>query len=318
MPKGLRVGLVLALLVVSGAAAAGLWLLLSPASDDGEAGGSIGGFTTVRPAAGQTEVLLHPLAADGAAGEPLLVYRGPGDLRTGPLPIDGVGTLVLLGSGSEGAGDQAQVRAAGDGILVRDVPASTGCSAAVDGPDFIACLLLDEQRLLRTTTIAPGLDVAASVMVDDLAAGEQVAQFGPFPALEAVLGTTSADTVLLVQAGAAGGDVVSLDLASGATTTVGRYDEGWVPLCAIGTGDALGVQVGDGRETLGAIVRSVPAVSWSSASGWRAGGCSADGRFAYLVSTVDGGVAVDRVSLDDGQRARVLDDTAGFVGVWTR
>ncbi|MCU0301639.1 MAG: hypothetical protein MUF35_08570, partial [Candidatus Nanopelagicales bacterium] len=67
----------------------------------------------------------------------------------------------------------------------------------------------------------------------------------------------------------------------------------------------------------------VEAITWPAAQGFEPAGCSADGRYVYLLALQpdDEGVTravVDRVSVADGERARALPAAPEIPGPWTR
>ena len=238
----------LAVLAV-GAFLVGLWALLHLGSVGGDTTAPFappednGAYYTSSEAGDQLTILRHPIDAAGALGEPTLVFEGPGVSRSGPAVVDGRSPWVLLGWHDDtGVSQRLQVRAADNGEVLGAVDAARWCGG--EGPDGYACTLLDDRRLARTTVLAPGYVEPVSIIVSSLEDGSTLAEHGPFPGLQAVLGTESPDHLVLqvadVPASSVGtdppagrptGEVVDLDLATGRTTLIGRYADGWSPLC---------------------------------------------------------------------------------------
>ena len=285
----------------------------------------------------QVTILRHPMDATGAFGVPAEVYRGPVDSR-GPGVVDGRSPWVLLGWFTDGVTERLQVRAADSAEALGSVDARW-CGG--EGPDGYACTLLDARRLARTTVVAPGYHQPVTIIVSSIETGSTLAEYGPFPGLQAMLATESPDHLVLQladpptdAAGLPTGEMVDLDLTTGRATPIGRYSAGWAPLCvhtvrwqADGTPEGMavvGVQREGQRVSLSGLgpVDVAPA-TWSAVEGYEPSGCSADGRFVYLTfleSDAEGvtRVLVDRITVQDGRRAQVLDAPPPVPGPWTR
>ncbi len=327
-------------LVVAAALALGLWALLWLGSfDGGSPGGEAGttsspnaaagngGFTTSTAAGGQTELLLHPIGSDGTIGEAQLVYRGPDGGSTGPGVIDALGSAVLIGWALDGPSTVLQVRSAGDAGLVHELQAPGWCSVYADGPDFGLCLLLDEDRFVQVDTIGEGFARETTLQIRSLDSGDLLGRYGPFAAPQQVLATPSPDTILMVRAEDTGGRIFAMDLATGDTTLIGPYEQGWRAVCALGTDAVLGVQMGDSVHSLSGVGAAVASLTWPAEGPWgfEIRGCSADHRFAYLVASLGPPDAagrmrtlIDRISLADGARVRVFDAEIENWNAWTR
>ncbi len=353
------------LLVVVGASAllvggflVGLWALLTLGSvghDETAPFEPLGdnGAALTRVEQGERVVVArHRIEASGEFGAPVTVYDGPGSLRSGPGVVDGRSPYVLLGWFSDdGVSRSLQVVAADNGEVLESVEADRWCGG--EGRDGMACTLLDGRTIARTTPLAPGLHVPVSVLVSSLRDGSTVAEHGPFPGLQAVLGTGSPDHVVLQIAdpptGSATSDspaqapptgrMVDLDLATGRTTPIGRYDVGWSPLCVTVSGwrssdgapegmSVVGVlRTGQGRDQqlslLGLGPATVAPATWSAAQGFEPTGCSADGRYVYLLALQpddqgDPRAVIDRVTVADGRRAPAVRPMAQVPDSWTR
>jgi hypothetical protein len=348
--------LVVGAVVLAGGFLVGLWALLTLGSvgrDDTapfEPVRDNGAFFTRVEQGGRVVIVRHPIDGSGAFATPVTVYDGPGSTRTGPAVVDGRSPNVLLGWYSDdGVSDSLQVVADDNGEVLESVDADRWCGG--EGPDGMVCTLLDARRLARTTALAPGVHAPVALLVTSLQDGATLSERA-FPGLQAVLGTESPDHVVLQIAdpptGETGGDpagpdlptgeMVDLDLSSGRMTTIGRYDAGWAPLCVTvlrwqpdGRPEGMSV-VGVLRTGQGPTDRlslrglgpaQVEAITWPAAQGFEPAGCSADGRYVYLLALQpdDEGVTravVDRVSVADGERARALPAAPEIPGPWTR
>lgn len=308
-----------------------------------------GAYYTSSADGDQVSILRHRIDGAGAFGDPTQVYQGPGEGRTGPGVVDGRSPWVLLGWYQDGVSERLQVHAADTGELLGAVAAGQWCGG--EGPDGFACTLLDDRRLARTTVLAPGSYQPVSIIVSSLESGSTLAEHGPFPGLQAVLGTESPDHLVLQvadppagsasadpAAGLPTGEMVDLDLTTGRTTRIGRYPAGWSPLCvhtvqwqADGSPERMSVvgiqRAGQGPDQQVSLSGLGPAdiarVTWSPGEGYQPSGCSADGRFVYLTFLESDSesvtrVVVDRINVQDGRRATVLDTPPPIPGPWTR
>lgn len=265
-----------------------------------------GSLYTSRGAGGEVTITRHAIAADGSLGEGVPILTAPGDEMDYPWVVDGVGDAVLVGQVSEYWTTSVAVLDSATGDVVSEVDAPRWCGG--DGPVGNACVLLDRQRLARTTDV--GMDVAeASILVSSLVTGEQVAEHGPFPGLGQVLGTSSPDHLMMLvrdepladDADPSAGTLLVLDLLGGGTREIGRADAGWAPVCAVGQDGAVGYNL------LGVPRASVVGSATIGEVGWdeeeNVLGCSADAGHLY-VSGVDGSVRAIRLA--DGVSAEVL------------
>jgi hypothetical protein len=164
-----------------------------------------------------------------------------------------------------------------------------------------------------------------SITVSSLADGSTMDEFGPFPDLTGMLGTSSPDELLLVTSPAVSDagpsvptTVLRLDVSDGSITEIGQSPPGWSPLCAIGTDSVLGFP-SDGLTGSAVVVgpAQVADVTWEQQD--LPEGCSADGAFLYLIgmppqtteetaatATSIAQTTVERISLADGSRSEVL------------
>jgi hypothetical protein len=136
-----------------------------------------------------------------------------------------------------------------------------------------------------------------------------------------VLGTSDPGTLLLVTADgpwtdtpeSAPGAVLSLDVATGATTELGSHPADWVPVCPIGTDSVLGYLVGE--EPAASVVGPAQAAAFGWDESDFVAGCSADGGHVYLQripelpdegsgaeEPADPPTALDVISVADGVR----------------
>ncbi|MGB7981551.1 MAG: hypothetical protein WCF36_12245 [Candidatus Nanopelagicales bacterium] len=329
--------------VVVGFGFVGLWLLvyLGSVGRDSPPGGvdapDNGAFYTQGEVGQDLVIWRHPIDQTGAFGDAVAVYRGPGGRQQGPSVVDGLSPWVLLEWYEDGISTDLAVLE-GSQELAR-VRAPAWCGG--DGPDGFACSLLEDTRLARTTVLAPGRYQPVSILLSSLADGATVAEYGPFPGLQSLLGTTSPDHLILQVAdppvgtegdGDAGqvstGQMMTLDVSTGATTPIGRYSARWSPLCASGTDEVIGIQRSedgpDQRLTLSALGPSTyPVFSWLASEGYEPMGCSADAKFVYLASiepSEEGAVRmiVDRVEVSSADRQTVLDTGQPVPDIWTR
>jgi hypothetical protein len=296
-------------------------------SGDGAAAGNGTVYTSLWDTdAGTLTITGHPIGADGSLGQATPLLSVPADDTTFPGVIDGIGSTALTGSFTDYWTTDLQVRTA-DQVTAAEVAAPRWCGG--EGASYSLCTLLDGTRLARTTEL--GRDPATSegppegsVIVSSLTDAATTAEFGPFADLSMMLGTASADEVLIVTTPAQSAEdsappssVLRLDVADGTTTEVGGSPAGWAPLCPVGADSVLGFTV-QGTPTA-AIVgpAEVAAITWEQQDS--VVGCSADGRYLYLqripqppteevedTEPPNPSTTLERVVLADGSRSAVL------------
>ena len=309
----------------------------SPAAPTGaQPTGDPGGNGTLVTVQWSAQVVLegHPIGADGTLGAARQILSGPADDRTFPAAIDGIGTTVLTGTFADYWTSRLALHE-GERI-VGEVDAPQWCGG--EGLTYAQCVLLDGARIARTTEL--GRDPVSgegaaqgSILVSSLDDGATLVQHGPIPDLSAILGTASAEEIIVVTTPASEGGhlgpstVLRMDLGDGSTTPVGTSPPGWGPLCPIGADSVLGFTTRDvpGGQALATVSTSaVVGPATAAEVQWEVGdavGCSADGRFLFLqdmpapatgeddTEVLDPPTTVERVDLATGQRhsALVLD-----------
>jgi hypothetical protein len=265
----------------------------------------------------------YPILSDGSIGEASALLTGPVDDTTFPGVVDGLGEAALTGTFDQYWTRNLAVRSATTGEAVSELDVDRWCGG--EGLTYGICVLLDDVRLARTSELGGDASGAATVTVSSLQDGSTIDEFGPFPGLTMLLGTSDADTVILVTTTDEQGDtpenlpgvVWALDLATGTTTEIGPAPADWGPLCAIGTDSVLGFAVGAVPSAVVVGPAEVPAVEWSEDEAPI--GCSADGQFLYLqhfpqppgeendTEPPNPPTTLDRITLADGSRDAVLD-----------
>lgn len=273
-----------------------------------------GSLYTSRGTGGDVTITRHPIAADGTLAEGIDLLTAPGDETDYPFVVDGASGVVAVGQVSQYWTTSIAVRDTTSGEVLSEVDAPRWCGG--DGPVGNACVLLDRQRLARTTDV--GLDVAeASIIVSSLTTGEQVAEHGPYPGLGQVLGTSSPDHLMLLvrdepladDADPSAGALLVLDVTGGDTREIGRTDPGWAPICALGQDAALGYNLlGTARASVVGSGATIGQVGWDEAE--NPIGCSADAGHVYVMGQ---GRAVTAIRLADGERTEVLSPDEGVV-----
>jgi hypothetical protein len=306
------------------------------ASPGVEATGEPGGNGTLVTVQWSADVVLegHPIGADGTVGAAQQILSGPADDSSFPAAIDGAGTTVLTGTFADYWTDRLVVHEGGQ--VVGEVDAPQWCGG--EGLTYAHCVLLDGTRIARTTELgrdpATGEGAAqGSILVSSLDDGATLARYGPIDDLSGILGTASAEEILVVTTPFDEGDdarpstILRMDLGDGSTTPVGTSPPGWGPLCPIGADSVLGyttrdVSGGQAIDTLSTTAVVGPATA--AEVQWEVGdavGCSADGRFLFLqdipapptgendTEAPNPPTTVERVDLATGQRhsALVLD-----------
>ena len=298
--------------------------------------------------AGQEEGAVPSGSPSSAGSGNGAVYLGTGSgVQRFPIQPDGsLGTgadFAMEGNVLDGRGDAAltgvfedvyslrlDVRDAASGAAQRSVSADW-CGG--EGNEFRWCVLLDPTRVIRTSTLWPGRP-GGTVTISSMQDGSDLDALGEVEALVGMVGTESADAVLLQLADApmptAEGDLAvpatpsgtteRLDLVSGATTALGRYPQAFTALCAVGLDSLLGYTAtpagttDDGAFTLTMVgpASISPELSGAAVGTWPADpprGCSADGSFVYApTASRDGmGLGLERIGLADASRT-VLPD----------
>ena len=301
-------GIVALALVVAGCAG-------EPGSDGGSpsATPTVSGNGAVYLGSG-SGVQRYPITPDGSLGPP------SGFAVEGNV-LDGRGDAVLTGVFEDVYSVRLDVREAGSGDVVTSVERDW-CGG--EGAEFRWCVLLDAQRLLRTSTLwvgAPG----GTMTISSLESGEDLDSLGEIADLVHVIGTESADAVLLGLADepmSGGGDLAEpttpsgtvqrLDLTTGATTALGAYPEQFTPLCAVGLDSLLGYtsppagsdEGGFSLVMVGPVAIS-PALAGAQVGIWPTDpprGCSADGRFVYAPTPGGAALRLEQISVGDGTR----------------
>ncbi len=279
----------------------------------------------------------YPINPDGTLGRSSTLFSEPAGDTDFPGIVDGLDDLTVTGTFANYWTTAVQVYQAGS---VRDeLAAPDWCGG--EGLSYSVCTVLDDQRLARTTEL--GNDpvtgegpTQGSVLVSSLTDGSTLAEFGPFPDLNMMMGSGSADEVLIVTRPVdietqqpAAAQVLRLDLNDGSTTPVGTSPADWVPLCPIGADSVLGFSTQDPQTAIVIGPSPIAEVSWSEAD--PVVGCSADGRFIYLqrIPVPPTGendseppnppTTVERITISDGSRTEVLTLPPGqYAGPITR
>lgn len=270
-----------------------------------------------------SRVRRYPIEMDGSLGSAT-------DLSLEGNVVDGRGDAALTGVFEDVYSIRLDVRDAASGAVQYSVDADW-CGG--EGSEFRWCVLLDRTRVVRTSTLWPG-EPGGTVTISSMKDGADLEAFGEVSGLVGLVGSESADAVLLQIADApmptAGGDLAGpstrsgtterMDLASGSVTQLGSYPQAFTPLCAVGLDSLLGyTSPTAGTAEQGAFTLTMvgpasisPALSGAAVGIWPTDpprGCSADGRFAYApTASQDGqGLALERNGLVDASRT-VLPD----------
>lgn len=265
----------------------------------------------------------YAIQADGSLGAGT-------DFAVAGTVVDARGDAALTGVFEDVYSIRLDVRDAASGAVQRSVDADW-CGG--EGNEFRWCVLLDPTRVVRTSTLWPGKP-GGTVTISSMQDGADLQALGEVAGLVGLVGTESADAVLLQLADApmstAGGDQAvpltpsgtaeRLELTSGSTVKLGSYPEAFTPLCAVGLDSLLGYSAppaGTGDEGAFTLTMVGPASISPELSGAAVGiwptdpprGCSADGRFVYAPTTYQGGQALglERIGLADASRT-VLPD----------
>jgi hypothetical protein len=279
----------------------------------------------------ETILRRFPVNVDGSVGEPVQVLKAASDETTFPSVVDSLGDTLLTGTYTDYWTKQLQLR---------DLAGAETGSLTVDrwcgGEALVAnqCTLLDATHLVRTTELGGETTTAGSVIVSDLSSGSTVDQYGPFPGLSRMLGTTEPNIVLLattteqrnIDDPTVPGTIIRLDTSTGQTSEVGDYPADWDALCAVGVDGVIGQTLGEKPELVAVGTTSVGDVTLTQDD--TVAGCSADGAFLYLqnfTDVPDGGdlqdsaSTLERVNLATGARDEIATLPGGeWVGPITR
>lgn len=306
----------------------GLILLGGCTNSSGESptsgSGGVGGNGTVYVSDwGSDKVTITglPVNADGTVGTAVDVLSEDADELEFPGVVDGLGDLVLIGQFSDYWTTQLRLRRGAD--VVRDVAAPRWCGG--EGLVYNVCVLLDDQRVARTSELGGEGTTQGSVLVSSLETGGDLSEFGSFENLAMILPTESPDQILMVAGKEEGPSEVSrLDLTNGKTTQIGTSPDGWMPLCPIGSDSVLGFT--SAGTPAAAVVGPAPVAKFDWDEDDSVVGCSADGRFLYIQRipqppTEDANdteppnppTKLERIAVSDGTRSQVLALDPGLV-----
>jgi hypothetical protein len=252
------------------------------------------------------EVVRYPIQADGTVGSTLgIVPWESGPDAEAILLQDALGGVALTSTvelplTDVSATTALQVRDVVTGEVRQALEVDGWCS----GPDGASypCLLLDEDRMVRTSPIDG--ERSATITISSLSTGATLAQFGPFEALSGVLPTSSADALVVVTFdGDAAHAFSTLDTGTGETALIGSIPISQPWLCVLGI-DSVLTYDGVLRAIGPAQVAAVEVPEWGE-RGPGVEGCSADGRYLYVRASTDPAepIQLDAVDLADGTRA---------------
>jgi hypothetical protein len=257
----------------------------------------------------------HPILADGSVGAGT-------DFAVDGTVRDGRGDAALTGAFEDVFSIRLDVRDVTSGAVEQSVDADW-CGG--EGNEFRWCVLLDPSRVVRTSTLWPGRP-GGTVTISSLQDGADLTMLGDVAGLVGLVGTQSADAVVLQIADAplptGGGDLdvpptpsgkaERLDLSSGSTVELGSYPQAFTPLCAVGRDSLLGYTApaaGQGAFTLTMVGPAAmsPELSTAAVGIWPTNpprGCSADARFVYAPTASPGGqtLELERIGLADASR----------------
>lgn len=274
--------------------------------------------TTAR--ADTATITRYPLRADGSVDPGVPLFSGPADEWSFPGVVDGLGDVVLTATFTDLWSSELVLRSAATGAAVTTLDGERWCGT--DGFTVAVCVLLDEERLARTSELGGEDSDEATITISSLRDGSTVRELGPYPGLSMVLGTSQPDALILVTSpeGAMGtgegppGTVALLDVTTGAVTEIGTAPELWAPLCALGTDSVLGFTFG-GEPTAEVVgPAAIAPVQWPADD--PAVGCSPDGAHLYVQHYPDdsgddqgsgpSATTLDRITLADGSRETIL------------
>lgn len=250
----------------------------------------------------------YPIGSDGVVAAPdELAWESEGEGQATRL-VDAVGPWALTATYQPPLTDgslntQLQVRDAGTGEVLHRLDVPGWCSGP-DGADY-PCVLLDDARFARSTPLGGVEEGVVTVSATDT--GQELGQFGPFPALAAVRATSSPDALVLISFDGASMQhtAQTLDLRTGNTAPIGSLPITQPWLCVLGTDSVLTVD-GTTLQALGPADVAAVEVPELAGDGPGAVGCTPDGGYLYLRTdwTVDpgAGLVLDAIALADGAR----------------
>jgi hypothetical protein len=275
--------------------------------------------------AGTRTITGHAIGQDGSVGAAVPLLSGPANDTSFPGVEDGVGAAALTGSFTDFWTTDLQVRSAGE--VTAEVAAPRWCGG--EGLRYNLCTLLDDTRIARTTDLGRDPETGdgpseGSILVSSLADGATISELGPFADLSMMLGTGSANHVIIVTTPAQSAEdpsvpstVLRLDVTDGLTAEIGDSPAGWVPLCPIGSDSVLGFTSEGAPAAVVVGPAEIADVTWDEQDTFV--GCSADGRFLYVqripqppteetedLEPPNPSTALERISLADGSRSAVL------------
>jgi hypothetical protein len=253
----------------------------------------------------------HAIGADGAVGPAAPVPWEFGQEAEATLLKDALGPWALTATVELPLTDvsrttQLQVRDVETGEVLHEIDVPGWCS----GPDGASypCLLLEENRMVRTTPIDG--EGNGTITVSSTTTGETLAEYGPFPGLAGLNPTSSPDTLVVVTYDQAGTQhrFHTLDTRTGDTSEIGAIPTSQPWLCILGDDSVLTYTTS--LQVIGPAQVAKVEVPELGARGPGSQGCSADGTHLYVRtdSTVDPekDLVIDSVSLVDGTRAPAL------------
>lgn len=253
----------------------------------------------------------YAIGADGTVGpaEPVPWESGPDSQAT--LLTDALGPWALTSIVETPLTDVSrtlllQVRNVETGEVLHEIDGQGWCS----GPDGASypCLLLDENRMVRTTPIDG--ERSGSITVSSTETGETLAEFGPFPELAGVNPTSSPDALIVVVYDPAGDQhtFLTLDTRTGETSEIGSIPTSQPWVCVLGTDSILTYTTT--LQVIGPASVAPVEVPELGSRGPGAQGCSADGAHLYVRTDFeadpDKELVIDGVSLVDGIRMTAL------------
>lgn len=248
--------------------------------------GANGQLYTTASSAEETTLRRYAINADGSVDEPVQVLKVASDETTFPVVVDSLGETLLTGTYTDYWASELQLR-----NLAGEETGSLTVDRWCGGEGLIAnlCSLLDPTHLARTTELGGETTTDGSVIVSDLTSGATVDQYGPFPGLSRMLGTTDPNVVLLatttekvdIEDPNVPGTIIRLDTSTGQTSDVGDYPADWDALCAVGVDGVIGQTLGE-KPALVAVGTTPLGDDATLTPDDTVAGCSADGAFLYL------------------------------------
>ena len=250
----------------------------------------------------------YAIGADGTVGPGLPVPWESGPDAGATLLKDALGPWALTSTVELPLTDvsrttQLQVRNVETGEVLHQIDVPGWCSGA-DGASY-PCLLLDENRMVRSTPIDG--EGNGTLTVSSTTTGETLAEYGPFPGLAGVNPTSSPDTLVVVTFEPAGTQhrFQTLDTRTGETSLIGTIPTTQPWVCILGADSVL--TYSNTLQVIGPAQVAPVEVPELGARGPGAQGCSADGSHLYVRSDADVDpdkeLVIESVSLVDGSRA---------------